>query len=280
MLNILIPTDFSDNSWNAIQYSLQLFKDLKCKFILLHSVTPSSFTWENVQSNAAETDAMFYMEKKSRSQLNLMIQNITTAFNNPKHTFTSKSSFNTITREIDEIFKSTAMDMIVMGTKGASGLQRVLFGSNTIHVIENAKCPVLAIPEDFSFTAPKQILFPTDFEVQFQREQLKVIIDIAELFGAKLNILHVKQQKLLNKDQHLNKKKMEDIFKSLIYSIYEQQAQEIQGAIEAFQMEVPVDILVMVKNKHTFLENLFFKPIINHIGFHLNIPFLVIPVEN
>ena len=50
------------------------------------------------------------------------------------------SSFNTLTNEIQELHEGNVMDLIVMGTKGASGLKEVLFGSNTVHVIKNAKC--------------------------------------------------------------------------------------------------------------------------------------------
>ena len=62
------------------------------------------------------------------------------------------------------------MDLIVMGTKGASGLKEVLFGSNTVHVIKNAKCPVLAVPSEFVFESPREILFPSDYEVSFNEK--------------------------------------------------------------------------------------------------------------
>ncbi|WP_370003018.1 universal stress protein, partial [Winogradskyella sp.] len=36
MANILIPTDFSDNAWNAIEYAVEFFKNSSCNFYLLH----------------------------------------------------------------------------------------------------------------------------------------------------------------------------------------------------------------------------------------------------
>ncbi len=53
--------------------------------------------------------------------------------------------------------------------------------------------------------------------------------------------------------------------------------QHIQNAINNFQMENHFNLMVMINNKHSFFENLFFKPASNQIGFHLNIPFSGMP---
>ena len=81
--------------------------------------------------------------------------------------------------------------MIVMGTKGASKAREILFGSNTIHVIKKSICPVLAIPENFDFEAPKEILFPTDYKIPYQLNELSSVLDIANMYNPRVNILHV-----------------------------------------------------------------------------------------
>ena len=73
------------------------------------------------------------------------------------------------------------MDLIVMGTKGATGLKEVLFGSHTIHVLKNTKCPVIVIPSGFSFEAPREILFPTDYEVNYKKKHVQPILNISAL---------------------------------------------------------------------------------------------------
>ena len=52
--------------------------------------------------------------------------------------------------------------------------------------------------------------------------------------------------------------------------------QKVTEAIQNFQLKTRINLLVMINNKHSFFEKLFFKPVNNEIGFHLNIPFLVI----
>ena len=176
MKKILLPTDFSENSWNAIKYALQLFKDQECNFVLLNTYTPIIYQVEFMQSSSAQLGIIDTMKKVSQNGLDELQEKINSEFNNPKHTFSQISAFNSLTYEIDDLYSNNIMDIIIMGTQGASGVAGVLFGSNTIHVIKNSKCPVMAIPSDFSFETPHEILFPTDYEIEYQEAHLKPII--------------------------------------------------------------------------------------------------------
>ena len=158
MKKILLPTDFSDNAENAIKYAVQLYKDEKCNFILLNTYTPIIYQVEHLQASAPQLQVLEIVKETSKRKLNELIQTIKTEFNNPNHTFTQISAFNTLTAEIDALFEGNIMDLIVMGTKGASGLKEVLFGSHTIHVLKNTKCPVIAIPSGFSHAFVRSII--------------------------------------------------------------------------------------------------------------------------
>ena len=74
-----------------------------------------------------------------------------------------------------------------------------------------------------------------------------------------------------------NKEKLDNLLLGVKHASYRVEDQDIPQAINEFQKSTYVQLLMMVNNKHSFFENLFFKPIIKQIGFHLNIPFLVIP---
>ncbi|WAC02798.1 universal stress protein [Lacinutrix neustonica] len=149
MKNILLPTDFSDNSWNAIVYALQLFKDDTCNFCLLNTYTPIFYHMEQVLVTSPQMSLESIVRENSERRLEEMKTRMEQEFGNPNHTYSSISAFNTLIGEIEELYKANVMDLIVMGTKGASGLKEVLFGTNTVHTIKNSKCPVLAIPRQF-----------------------------------------------------------------------------------------------------------------------------------
>jgi nucleotide-binding universal stress UspA family protein len=277
MKNILLPTDFSDNSWNAIQYAVELFKDEKCNFFLLNTYTPMIYNVEFMEVNTAKFGLIDAMRETSKNNLNKVQQKIENKFNNPNHSFSKISSFNTLTNEIQELHEGNVMDLIVMGTKGASGLKEVLFGSNTVHVIKNAKCPVLGVPSEFVFESPREILFPSDYEVSFNEKLLKQILDITNFYNSRVHILNASYGYDLSEKQEKNKEKLEGLFKKVAHLFHSVSNQNVTEAISNFQLKVRINLLVLINNKHSFFENLFFKSTINQIGFHLNIPLLVIP---
>lgn len=277
MKKILLPTDFSDNALNAIRYAVQLYKNEKCNFILLNTYTPIIYQVEFLQASSPQLEVLEIVKETSKRKLKELIEVIKTEFNNPNHTFNQISAFNTLSEEINDLFERHVMDIIVMGTKGATGLKEVLFGSNTVHVLKNTKCPVIAVPSGFSFETPYEILFPTDYEINYQKQHVEPVLNISSLYNTRVNILHVFYGSDLSEIQEINRSKLEDFFKKTAYLFHDVKNQNIAEAITRFQLNARINLLVMVNNKHSFFENLFFKSTINQIGFHLKIPFLVIP---
>lgn len=276
MKKILLPTDFSNNSWNAIKYVLQLYKKEESIFFLLNTYTPIIYQMEYFSIGSAQAGLIDTAVETSEKGLDRMLQRIDSEFNNSKHSFSKISSFNTLISEVKGLLSGHVFDSIVMGTKGATGAKEILFGSNAVHVIKSAKCPVLTIPSDFSFEKPHEILFPSDYEVEFQEKQLQPIIDIALLYHSRINILNVSYGNDLTEKQERNKQKLEVYFKKITHLFHSVRNQDIPEAISKFQLKARINLLVMINNKHSFFENLFFKSTINQIGFHLNIPFLVL----
>ncbi|QHI35647.1 hypothetical protein IMCC3317_09930 [Kordia antarctica] len=277
MKKILLPTDFSDNSLNAIKYAVQLFKDQTCDFILLNTFTPAIASVEYMEVASAQFGLLDAMKEASNTGLDTIRKKIESEFKNSKHTFSQISSFNMLSTEIDDLYEGNVMDMIVMGTQGASGLKEVLFGSNTIHVLKNAKCPLLAIPNNFSFEEPHEILFPSDYEVNFQEKHVQFVKKIAKLYHSRVNILHVSYSKKLTDTQEKNRQKLATYFKDTAHLFHMVHNENIVDSIAEFQLKSRINLLTMLNNKHSFFENLFFGSNIKKIGAHLNIPFLVIP---
>lgn len=277
MKNILLPTDFSENSWNAIKYALQFFKDEVCNFHLINTYTPIVYQIEYMEVAPAQFGLIDAMKETSQKELNKIKVKIDQEFKNANHSFTLLPCFNTLTAEITEQISKYNIDYVVMGTKGATGAAEILFGSNTMHVIKNAKCPVLAIPTNFEFEKPLEILFPSDYQVEFETEHVKQLLDIASAFRSRLNILNATFGYELSEFQQNNKKRLDTYFSKITHLFHHISNQTVEDAIAKFQLKTRINLLVMINNKHSFFENLFFRSKINHIGFHLNIPFLVIP---
>lgn len=276
MTRILLPTDFSKNSLTAIRYALTLYKDIKCTFYLLNSYMPPVYHTEYLMGSPAQIGLGDIVQENSMNNLDTLKKKLEKDFENPLHTFITHSALNVLSSEVTRTVEAEDINIVIMGTQGATGAKEILFGTNTVHVIKNSKCPVLAIPSGFEYEAPEQILFPNDFEVELNKSNLSQLLKIVNTHGSQVNVMHVFTGNDLNPVQLKNKEKLEKVLsKNALF--HDVASNEIIAAINAFQVKQKINLLVMVQNKHTFIERLFIEPVIKKIGFHVTVPFMVIP---
>lgn len=277
MKKIILPTDFSDNAYNSIRYAIRLFNDFETTFYLLHTYTPAIYQSEYVLDDPGQIGLGDMYRENSQTQLEELKAKIEKEFNNPKHTFISHSALNFLVDEVIETVKNENADLIIMGTQGATGAKEIVLGTHAVHVIKKATCPVIAVPADYAYEIPTEILFPTDYEIDYQKEQLRQLSDIAKNHNSNIEVIHVSLGYDLTENQLKNKQKLQAVLRGRAHLFHDLPGQEIITAINGFQGKKPMNLLVMVQNKHTFLEGLFIEPTIKKIGFHVTIPFMVIP---
>ncbi|WP_281541243.1 universal stress protein [Maribacter aestuarii] len=278
MKRILLPTDFSDNAYDAIVYALSTFKDEKCKFYLLNTYTPPIYHTEYLVGSPGQIGLGDVMQENSISQLEELKDQLEKQYKNQKHSIIVHSAFNTLLGEISDMVKAERIDLIVMGTKGATGAKEILFGTNTVHVIKKAYSPVIAVPPKFSFEAPKEILFPTDYETAYEKSMLEPLLSISSLHKSRINVMHVRTGYDLNTAQLSHKDQLEKFLGN--YALFHEVPNNgVIAAVNDFQVKSKINLLVMVQNKHTFMERLFIEPVIKKIGCHVTVPFLVLQPE-
>ena len=94
--------------------------------------------------------------------------------------------------------------MIIMGTKGETHSRATAFGSTAIYVMEKVRnCPVLAIPPQTLYTKVSEIVFPTSFQTHYKKQELKTLIDFAQIAQADIRILHVTESETLSEEQQM-----------------------------------------------------------------------------
>ncbi|CAL2107700.1 Universal stress protein [Tenacibaculum sp. 190524A02b] len=279
MKNILLPTDFSKNSWNAISYALTLFKNQKCTFYILNTYMPSIYHINYMPKGIGYPNLITSLQENSIKNLNVIKDKIAKDFSDPLHTIETISALNTLTSEIKEIIEKKHIHFIVMGTKGASDAIEVMFGTNTMTVINDIKSPTIAVPKDYEFKDFDSVLFPTDYQIAYQNHHLNPIKNLIKTYNTELHTLHVKNNTdtELTKRQIANQQKLHSFFKEHEIVPHFTDDKYIPKAVDEFLIKTKADLLVMLNNKNSFFGNLFFKPIINKIGFDLKVPFLVIP---
>lgn len=271
--NILLPTDFSDNAWSAIVYALKLYADKECNFYFINSCKPEGSSM-SIMSNKLTT----VMKDAAKKQLLELKRMARIADANEKHNFEIILSTESLLDAINRAIITHNIDLVVMGTKGASKAKEIFFGSNTVNVLKKIKsCPVLAVPDEFDFVVPKQIAFPTDYNRMYDDNVLKPLKELSKLHNSKIRVLHIQEQKELSEKQNSNIEKLNEHLTGFEHSFhwmpnYDKKTSVIIDFIE----ELEINILVMVNHKHSFIENIINEPIVKKIGFHPVIPFMVV----
>jgi len=278
MKSILLPTDFSENSWNAIQYALSFFENSICHFFILHvnrlgniaSVDTSYITTpetiEDVQTKLAK--------KKLRELLKRISKELP---HNKKHKFYTITDYNFFIESIRNHVQEKNIDMIVIGTKGASGLKKFIVGSNTGDIITKVPCTTLVVPENAKFKNIKEIAFPTDLSILYHIQTLQPISEILETFPSFLRILHIiKKEKDLNTDQIKYKELLEDYFFNNNYSFHFLTNDNIEDAVQCFVQSRDIDIIAMVAKNLNYFQRILFSPTVKEISYHTDVPFLVL----
>ncbi len=276
MLKILLPTDFSFNAWNAISYAVQLFKDQECKFYILHTYTPAFYRMDYLIGGPSFSAIPDVGVDLSVEGLEKTLVDIQDQFPNPKHNYETVSAFNLLTDEVNDISRVKDIDLIVMGTQGATGAKEIFLGTNTVYVIRKARIPVLVIPHKFQFKEVKKILFPTDFWSKYKEDEFKTLIDTAQMCNGNVTVLHVKEEYDLSENQEDNKQYLEGSLQTVPHQFEEIEGALMPNAIIDYIDEHGYDLLVMMNRKHSFLERLMWRQNVDQIGFQCQVPFLVI----
>jgi len=276
MKKILLPTDFSDNAWNAIVYALEFFKNEECEFYILHTYTPTFYRADYMIGGPMVSAIPDVGVEVAQAGLDKTLVDIKLKFKNPKHKFKTLSAFNMLTDEVQEVVEQKNIDFVVMGTQGAAGAKEIFLGTHTVHVLRKSKIPVLVIPKKYKYQEIKSILFPTDYAIPYVKEDLNYIMDVAKMHNAKLTILNVKDDYSPTDSQIVNRKSLEVYFGALDYVVNQVKGKLMPDAIHEFIAQHNIGLLAMMNRKHSFLERLLIKPNVDSIGYHTQIPFLVI----
>ena len=279
MYRVLIPTDFSANAYNALSYAKQLLADTTCTFFLLHTYTPAVYRSDYLLESPGQIGLGDVLKYNAERNLEKLVKRISKEFSNPKHRFVTHSAFNILYDEIDQMVNNEKIDITIMGTQGATGAKEIFLGTHAVHAMKKSTIPLLVVPPNSAFTPPKRILFPTDYEVTVYEDTIEVLDYLMKEHQCKLDIMHVSSPEGLSKQHIANQLGIASLFAKSSIEFHDWPDQDLIPAIEKFIEEHDSNLLVMLRNKHTFVERLFIEPVLKKIAFHIDIPFLILPVN-
>jgi len=275
MKSILCPTDFSPVAQNALLYAVDFAKRSGAELILFHTefIPEPAPGLMNVQKiNLPEENIAELRERIGSLIAQLRLRE-------PSVSYTYIVEEGLVAENIAEYANNKNIDLIIMGTTGAQGLEAIFEGSNAVKVIERAKCPVLIIPENTEYSPLKLFVYATDLPSE-EEDTISQILFITHLFEAELELIHFKSDdtpELVNAEASMSELVARHLGQNIRYKILD--SKDSLESIEEYAKS-RADILVMTNRKKKFIEKLFSKNIVNKIAYNAEVPLLVIPKKD
>lgn len=274
---ILLPTDFSKNAWNAVEYAIKLYKDVECDFYLLNIFKAESSLWEEVVHEDRHNKLFDIAENESKEGLEKLIKRLSIPHSNTLHKFypISKFKYDNFFNALKSVVDSNDFELVIMGTRGASIDRDRAYGTNTIAIMEKLRsCTVLAIPSVVTYQEPKEIVFTTQFEFSFKKREIEHLIEVSKISKATIRILYIGDKEELNETQIGYKKKLEKHLSGITYKFHYIKRDNVTEAIKYFIESRESDMVAFINRKQAFFDLIFNRTMVKKLGYHSKIPVL------
>ena len=272
---ILFPTDFSESARNAMRYGMQLYKGRGYKYVLLNTVEPTT-----ASSNAGMIVNMSeILAKDSLEGLQKDKEWLEGLPESDGCVVETVQMFGEFVSCLRHCIRDKGIDMVIMGTTGASGLKEFFVGSNAAAVIQDIALPTLTVPFNADFDGINRIVYATDLNPLAKYDFLEFLREIAKNRNAKLTLLHVVKStsRIAESDKEGAKQKMMSFFEGIDAEFITVDHEDtVEGIQEYIKNEPGVDMLTMVPRKKNFFEKIFTKSVAKKVAYHSSVPMLTL----
>jgi len=280
MKNILLPTDFSPNADNALNFAVEIARKIKGNLILLHA-----YSVQLIDPNMpAEIYLSAYQEEEKSAKENLeeLSRRISESNKdiNRNNIFTTEAivTQGLVVDEVLSLINDYKIDIVIMGTHGASGITEMILGSNAASIIEKATVPVLAIPGNAVYKEINNLVYAYD-DIKSGLPSFKWLLEFANIYDSEITLLHIIET---GKDtMDLNQKEFEKIKQSVTYDKIRLELVKEENILEGINDYVNsnnVDVLAMAIRKRTLLDKIFSRSLTKKMAYHTRIPLLALHI--
>lgn len=268
MKRILLPTDFSGNSLNAIDYAMALFEFQPCEFFFLNIQKPSLYISDDLMMGDPSASIYEAIALDNKKKLEELKETYEDRYSAQPFRFEIRFDFDTLEDALQQLVNEENIQLIIMGTNGATDAQEVLFGSNTLRVIRNVRCPLLVVPEGFRFEHLSSMMFTLSEGDHFHPEALQPLADILRDHVVTLEVLQ------LNTDEKLPNSPILDRFAAINY--HKLEGVPTEHAVSSYEQLFPVDIHTLFVQPKSFFQRVFSTTDKTKITYQTRVPLLVL----
>jgi nucleotide-binding universal stress UspA family protein len=272
MKTIIVPTDFSEISLNAVKYAADMACVLNSDLAILHVV--------GIPKNFIESSPPIYsvteLVEQAEKQLKLLKIQMLVRTHNKIDVFikTIIGEFVSVLDDYCAMFKTYA---IVMGAESAGFVERIFFGGKTISAVKKLPYPLIVVPNKAEFTGLKKIGLACDFKDVIETIPVYDIASLLKACSAELYVLHVSQ----DGDSFSEETDEEAGLFQTILGEFNPKYRFIQGAdvekgITEFADKNKLDLLIVIPKKHNLVGQLFHRSRSKQLVLQSHVPVMAI----
>ena len=277
MKKILVPTDFSKNALKAVGYASEIARKSNASVILMHVIEPE-INFVTMQSDSKNKTKL----KKNSTELLLLLKSIVEIY--PGINIIPHLAGGPVIATILDFAEEENVDMIVMGTKGATGFKEFFIGSITAGTISKTNIPILSVPASYELEQPDVILFATN---QFEKNKklLDKVFTLPKLFGSAVHVVVLKEKDgdvnadlIYNEEQVIDYVSfLKEMFPEIQFTGILLEGENFENTIDKYNNQHDGDMITMVTYPKSFSEKIFRKSVTKKMAYHSTTPVLAIP---
>jgi nucleotide-binding universal stress UspA family protein len=216
MKKILVPCDFSEQAINAFRFASDIASQAKGQIHLINVVEVPVLHDSVLMPVMAYEEALFTeMRQKAEKQF----KKITEKYSASGVKVTSQVIFGPVYRMLIDYIETSGIDLVIMGTKGASGVREVFIGSNAEKIVRNSPVPVIAIKKYVKGNSIKNIVFPNTLHTEHQEDLVMKVKALQNFFKAKLHIVWINTPTNFTRDT-ITIKRLNEFAKRFLFNDY------------------------------------------------------------
>lgn len=266
-MKILLPTDFSDNSYNAISYTMELM-GAGHEWTLLHCYnTPHAGARISMKINDI-------LAEQSKNELAQFEQRVKSGADPVKYPIKTMSEHGEVVQIVDILAKREGYEFIALGTTGASGLKEVLFGSVASKVIEHSRLPVLAIPGTSKFHGLNKMAVADDLGGVNNKDAAWIALQLIDLHHPEVKMVTVSTEADGKLDT--SGSEIDGLFSSEERTRHLVEHTDISKGLRMFNKEQEIDMIAMLHRKESGFVEWLTVSTAEEMAMHVRIPLLVI----
>lgn len=271
MKKILVPCDFSEQAINAFRFAIDIARQSNGEVHLVHVIELPVLHDTVLMPVLSFEEALF---EELREKAEKQFKKLETKYNDDSIKIRSKVVFGAASRMILDYIEENKIDLVVMGTHGASGVREFVIGSNAEKIVRRSPVPVLAVKKYVKGSSIKDIVFPNTLHTELQEDLVMKVKALQNLFKANIHIVWINTPNNFTRDSvttaRLKAFAKRFMFKDFTIHVYNDPYEE-SGVIN-FAHELKADMIAIGTHGRKGLAHLLSGSVAEDLVNHVDCP--------